>query len=181
VINLKSTKQSGNFTVEFSIVAIFFSLQLVFSGDVIIKLSVKGKLDRLSFSLVNVLKERTQLYSESYQIKQSEAAALKKIAVNSLKRTYGNFKGENFGFLVEEQTFSDIAAPNALSKFNLGAQRCAVAKSLGQLQHLSVVTTWNRQATLYRVTLCYETDNWIGGLLGKEFTTVSSSSVMIGR
>jgi tight adherence protein F len=34
---------------------------------------------------------------------------------------------------------------------------------------------------LYRVTLCYETDNWAGELFETDFTTVQSSSVMMGR
>lgn len=182
---LLKLKQTGNFSVEFAIVGIFFSLLLVFSGDVIIKLSVKGKLDRLSFSLVNVLKERTQLYSATSQINTGEAQALQKIAENSLNRTLGTFDKSKFGILVEELTFHGIgvANANALNPFPLGTQRCAVSQTLDKLANLSVVTSWGRQASLYRVTLCYETDNWIGDLLdtGKEFTTVSSSSVMIGR
>lgn len=69
--NLKS-KQRGIFSIEFAIVGICFSLLLAFSGDVIIKLSIKGKLDRLSYSLVNVLKERTQLYGMDYQLTSEE-------------------------------------------------------------------------------------------------------------
>ena len=55
-LNLKS-KQRGVFSIEFAIVGVVFSLLLAFSGDVIMKISIKGKLDRLSYSLVNVLKE----------------------------------------------------------------------------------------------------------------------------
>lgn len=174
-------KQSGNFTVEFAIVGLFFALLLVFSGDVIIKLSVKGKLDRLSFSLVNVLKERTALYTVKYQINAAEALAMQSIAVNSLSRTLGNFDAGKFGILVEDLTFAAIDKPNPLNSFPLGEQKCAPANTLDKLANLSVVTSWGRQATLYRVTLCYETDNWIGDLLGSAFTTVSSSSIMIGR
>lgn len=180
-MTLFKSKQRGNFSVEFAIVGLFFGLLLVFSGDVIIKLSVKGKLDRLSFSLVNVLKERTQLYDEDYEIKQAEAGAMQTIAVNSLRRTLGTFDTSKLGILVEELTFSDIGVANALNDFALGSQRCAVSQTLDKLANLSVITSWNRQASLYRVTLCYETDNWAGSLLDKEFTTVSSSSVMIGR
>ena len=178
--NLKF-KQGGNFSVEFAIVGLFFGLMLVFSGDVIIKLSVKGKLDRLSFSLVNVLKERTQLYGEDYKIKPAEATSLQTIAEHSLGRTLGTFDNSKFGILVEELTFSAIGAANPLNPFPLGSQSCEVSKTLAELAYLSVVTSWNRQASLYRVTLCYETDNWAGSLLGTDFTTVSSSSVMIGR
>ena len=172
--------QRGNFTIEFALVGVIFSLLLVFSGDVIIKLSVKGKLDRLSFSLVNVLKERTQLFDEDYQITSSEAKSINEIARNSLRRTLMTYDNERFGVLVEELTFADIATPNILKSFSFEGG-CVVAKTLAELDHLSVITSWDRQASLYRVTVCYETDNWSGELLGEEFTTVSSSSVIIGR
>ncbi|RBW66593.1 ATP-binding protein [Vibrionales bacterium C3R12] len=178
--NLRS-KQKGNFSVEFAIVGLFFSLLIVFSGDVIIKLSIKGKLDRLSYSLVNVLKERTQLYSEDYQITPNEARGMMTIGGNSLSRTLSTYDPTKFGALVEELTFRGISAPNPQKEYRFGGITCNVSKPLSELQHLSVITSWERQASLYRVTFCYETDNWIGDLLGTEFTRVSSSSVMIGR
>lgn len=173
-------KQRGNFTIEFALVGVIFSLLLVFSGDVIIKLSVKGKLDRLSFSLVNVLKERTQLFDEDYQITSSEAKSINEIARNSLRRTLMTYENDRLGVLVEELTFSDIGTPNILKSFSYEGG-CVVTNTLAELEYLSVITSWDRQASLYRVTACYETDNWSGELLGEEFTTVSSSSVIIGR
>lgn len=178
--NLKF-KQKGNFSVEFAIVGAFVSLLLVFSADVILKISAKGKLDRLSYSLVNVLKERTQLYGNNYKITRSEANAIVTIGRNSLSRTMASFNENQFGALVEELTFKGIKKPNPLKRYAIGGQVCNVAQPLSELSHLSVVTSWERQATLYRITLCYETDNWFGSIIGDSFTTVSSSSVMLGR
>lgn len=179
--NNTKAKQKGNFSVEFAIVGLFFGLLIVFSGDVIIKLSLKGKLDRLSYSLVNVLKERTQLYEDDYKISKSEANAMAVVAENSLKRTLSTYEAKRFGALVEELTFKGINQPNPQQSFLLGEVQCNVKAPLSQLSNLSVITSWERQATLYRVTFCYETDNWIGDLLGTQFTRVSSSSIMIGR
>lgn len=175
-------KQKGTFSVEFAIVGVFFSLLLVFSGDVIIKLSMKGKLDRLSYSMVNILKERTQLYNEDYTITQAEASALNTISIGSLTRMSGaSFEPDRLQVVVEELTFADIGRPNGVRTFNFGRQICRLNKTLADLDHLSVVTSWDRQATLYRVTLCYETDNWVGELLGGDFRVVSSDAVIIGR
>ena len=59
---------------------------------------------------------------------------------------------------------------------------CQPAQTLSSVEgDLSVVTSWGRQATLYRVTLCYETENLIANLLNAGFTTVQSSSVIVGR
>ncbi|BDU39731.1 ATP-binding protein [Vibrio nigripulchritudo] len=175
------SNQVGNFTVEFAIVGAFVALLLVFSGDVIIKISTHGKLDRLSYSLVNVLKERTQLYDNDYRITQDEANAIIAIGRNSLNRTIGGFNANRFGARVEELTFRSIGNPNPLRTFHIGGRRCQVSQTLDNMRDLSVVTSWERQATLYRITLCYETDNWFGSLIGEQFTTVSSSSVMLGR
>lgn len=179
-LNLKS-KQQGVFSIEMAIIGVVFSLLLVFSGDVIIKLSVKGKLDRLSYSLVNIIKERTELYAVDSKITANEVDAIYSIANNSLARTMGSFDATKLKILVEEQTFSGINTPNRAVRLPLGKPVCAVPQFLSQLTNLSVVSSWGRQVSLYRVTLCYDTDNWIGSKLGIDFTTVTSSSVMIGR
>lgn len=174
-------KQRGNFTVEFAVVGVALSFMFVFSADVIIKLSIRGKLDRLSYSLVNVLKERTQLYDEDYVITQSEADTIFTIAQNSLRRMQQSYKDKNFGGVVEELTFRGIGNPNAPRRYNLGGYACPLAQTINEFDYLSVVTTWTRQATLYRVTLCYNTDNMFGSLVNESYMNVSSSSIMIGR
>lgn len=187
--NNSQFKQRGVFSVEFALIAVFFSMLLVFSGDVIIKLSTKGKLDRLSYSLVNIIKERTALYNKSFTITQGEINNIYTIAANSLTRSMDSFKSANLGIRVEQQMFT-IKKNNDQSvtydddspiTINAGAQTCSVTKSLDELTDLSVVSSRDRKMPLYRVTLCYETNNWFGKLVGGDYTTVSSSSVIIGR
>ncbi|RTZ14465.1 ATP-binding protein [Vibrio aquaticus] len=180
VRNLKS-KQRGTFSIEFAIVGVFFSVLLAFSGDVIIKLSVKGKLDRLSYSLVNVVKERTQLYGAEYELDAKEVNDVNQLAVNSLKRTFGAFDESKYGLLVEELSFKSVGEPNPVIALSRGSVSCHVGESIDKLEHLTVVSNRGREMPLYRVTLCYETDNWIGDILGTEFTHVMSDSVVIGR
>ncbi|WP_162063690.1 tight adherence pilus pseudopilin TadF [Vibrio taketomensis] len=178
----RRAKQKGTFTIEFAIVGLFLSLLFVFAGDMTIKLAHKGKLDRLSYSLVNILKERTQLYGKDFNIKPAEIESIANIARDSLRRTVQQFDQASFGYLIESVTFDQEQKPS-YQFFNTNGVgvRCQAAQSLNQMQHLSKVTTWGRRATLYRVTLCYETDNWIGDLLDVDFTTVQSDAVMIGR
>lgn len=175
-------KQRGGFTIEFAIIGLVFSLLFIFSADVIIKLSYKGKLDRLSYSLVNILKERTQLYGKDYSLTKGHATTLVTIAEGSLRRTVNQFEAKNFGYVIEAVTFNakGVATykvyPEGIEKV-----RCNTVSTLDKMQHLSKMTTWNRRATLYRVTLCYETSNWIGDLLDMNFTRVESDAIMIGR
>ena len=178
--NLKS-KQQGVFSIEFAMVAVFFSLLIAFSGDVIIKLSLKGKLDRLSYSLVNVLKERTQLYDTDYQLTTKEVDDIDIIAQHSLLRTFGHFEREHYGLLVEELSFKQVGTPNPAISEKRGVVACRIKQTIDSLESMTVVTNRGREMPLYRVTVCYESDNWIGGILGREFTHVMSDSVVIGR
>ncbi|WP_390903526.1 tight adherence pilus pseudopilin TadF [Vibrio paucivorans] len=187
VMNLNCNRQAGkrtqrgNFTVEFAIVGVFFALLLAFSGDVIIKLSHNGKLDRLSFSLVNMLKERTQFFSEGQDIQLQDVDDLYLIAENSLRRTLGTYEAERFGVVIESLSFRGIGEANSPRSFQFGAYQCQLSLNMTDLEELSVVTSWGRQAPLYRVTLCYQTDNWFGRLVDGDYTRVQSSSVIIGR
>lgn len=178
--NLKS-KQQGVFSIEFAMVAVFFSLLIAFSGDVIIKLSLKGKLDRLSYSLVNVLKERTQLYDTDYQLTTKEVDDIDTIAQHSLLRTFGHFEREHYGLLVEELSFKQVGKPNPAISEKRGVVACRIKQTIDSLESMTVMTNRGREMPLYRVTVCYESDNWIGGILGREFTHVMSDSVVIGR
>lgn len=173
-------KQRGNFTVEFAIVGVIFSLLIVFSADVIIKLSLKGKLDRLSYSVANILKERTQLYDEDYKLSQAEISTLDTIATQSMRRTSPNFDEQRWGMRIEALQFDRNDTPEGIS-FDRGNQGVNPSIDMTTLANLAVMTSWGRRASIYRVTFVYRTENWFGALIGEEFNTVSSSSIMIGR
>ena len=179
VMNL-NCKQQGNFTIEFAIVGVIFSLLIVFSADVIIKLSLKGKLDRLSYSMANILKERTQFQKENYTLSGQEATTLNTIAKQSMRRTSQSFDGKRWGMRIEALQFDSNDNAKVIP-FNRGQQKVTPSINMKSLKNLAVNTSWGRRATIYRVTMLYKTDNWFGALIGKEFNTVSSSSIIIGR
>lgn len=174
-------KKKGMFTVEFGLISVVFAILLLLVGDTVVKLSMKGQLDRLSYSMVNVLKERTQLYGkDNNTLNSSDAANLLLIAGRSLSRTNRNsFKRTDLNGTVEMLKFDSRNQASSTS-INVRAG-CHLSRKINQLSNLSVTTTWGRKAVLYRVTLCYETDNFAGRFFGKKFTTVQSSSLSIGR
>nr|PMI79656.1 ATP-binding protein [Vibrio lentus] len=178
-MNLRS-KQSGTFSVEFALLGVVFMTLLVMSGDIIIKLSMQGKLDRLSYSLVNVLKERTQLYGTDVNtLTRKDAITFIRVARKSLSRTTENYKKDNLSGTFEMLTF-DTNGQSKVTELKRGGG-CTLTENIQALEDLSMMTSWGRRATLYRVTLCYETDNWAGQLFNSDFTTVQSSSIMMGR
>ncbi|SGY85494.1 tight adherence pilus pseudopilin TadF [Moritella viscosa] len=173
-------KQKGNFTVEFAIVGVAFSFLIIFSADVIVKLSLKGKLDRLSYSVANILKERTQFQKEDYTLSDKEISTLNTIAKQSMRRTSLNFDGKRWGMRIEALQFDSKDKPVVVS-FPRGTQQITPSIDMDTLTNLAVMTSWGRRASIYRVTMVYRTENWFGALIGEEFNTVSSSAIMIGR
>lgn len=179
MINLRS-KQRGAFSIEFALLGVVFSTMLIFTADLVVKLSVQGKMDRLSYSLVNIIKERTQLYGkDNYDIDQAMVADIYSVARSSLNRTLGGYDSANFGGEFELLQF-DFEGNASVSTIEQG-RGCQLDQTISQMQDLSMVTSWGRRATLYRVTLCYETENWAGDLFDEDFTTIQSSSIMMGR
>lgn len=183
MINLTS-QQKGTFTIEFAIIGVFFSLLLIFSADVVVKLTVKGKLDRISYSAVNIIKERTQFFNAEMEITAAQAADLEKIISDSLSRTVGNFDRQNLSVIIEELRFPSKDHVGIINHFQYNSiGQCAITNqnAMMRLRDLSVITVWGRRTSLYRVTVCYQTNNWVGDLLNVDFTQVSSNAVGIGR
>jgi len=166
--------QWGNFTVEFAIVGVFFALLLVFSADIVVKLAYKGKLDRMSYSAVSIIKERTELAgADNFSVEETEVNTIYDIVRRSLHRTTGNFNDKKFGFQL------DIVrnGVNVVLPYHRGID----CESQSPDASLDFVTTFGRHATLYQVTLCYDTDSWFGELIGRDFSRVSSRSITMGR
>jgi tight adherence protein F len=173
-VNFK--RYSGNFSVEFAIVGVVFSLLLVFSGDIIVKLAMKGKLDRMAYSAASIIKERTQLFEEDYTTTTTEAQNTYNYVVASLGRTLNNFDVNQFGYSLDVFT-NDGTSTSKSTPYSTGIS-CTVGTPSSDL---FVTTSWGNIVTLYQVTLCYETDNWYGDLIGTTFNRVASYSVVMGR
>ncbi|WP_077773210.1 tight adherence pilus pseudopilin TadF [Salinivibrio sharmensis] len=176
--------QQGNFTVEFAIVGVFFALLLVFSADIIIKLSVKGKLERMTVSAANIIKERTELFGEDdFEVGSAQAEEAYTIVKNSLTRTMSNFDSTKFGFALHVR--QGVGETDEDDQTKIISQWSAPSGTLCQAappsKDLSFTTTFGRPATLYQVTLCYDTENWYGNLIGEDFSRVSSRAVVMGR
>nr|WP_275946185.1 tight adherence pilus pseudopilin TadF [Vibrio metschnikovii] len=179
-------KQHGNFMVEFAIVGVFFALLLIFSADLVVRLAYQGKLDRISYSAANIIKERTQLadadqfdllpdtVSIDDEDMPKEFFLLYEIVLASLKRTTTNFDESKFGFHLHiVNNNNNISGP-----YYRGGIVCKPSMPPADL---TFTTTFGRPATLYQVTLCYDTPNWYGNLIGEDFKRVSSRAVVMGR
>lgn len=179
-LNKALNKEQGTFTIEFAMVAVFFSFLLMFSIDLVSKISVKGKLDRLSFSTANIVRERSQLFPDAgFDVEEEVFNKTDDIIKKSLTRTFSAFDETKYGSVLEIQTFDNDGNENAPISFEGGGVICQIASPLDG--SLSFNTSRQRKATLYRMTLCYETENFYGNLIGEDYRTVTSQSITIAR
>lgn len=182
-------RQQGVFIVEFALIAMFITTFLVFVSDMTASQTMHGQLQRLSYSGVNIIKERTQLYGGSGRMTADQAGQLFGVLKNSLTRTMNGFEPDRFGMHVEQLIFNDAGNCNetgddddcGLESFSLGREGCLPALVLQNRNELFLKTSWGNPVTLYQVTLCYQGVNWYGNLVGKDFSRLQSSSLMMGR
>lgn len=208
MMNRLDKKQQGVFAVEFALVSLFFTMLLVLSGDLATKLSMRGKLDRLSYSMVNLVKERTELAESDFSVfdptdTTSDLSTQKIFYMvrNSLYRTMNqnSFEPQNLVVLVEQlntQADGTIEKSTDYSRAIVGSlanESPLTGEPLYDYANsvtttLAPLTVLNRRSILYQVSICYKTDDWYGNyidnLTGNEygsFEWVCSNSLSLAR
>ncbi|MGY0217813.1 tight adherence pilus pseudopilin TadF [Endozoicomonadaceae bacterium StTr2] len=177
--------QSGNFLIEFALIASFMAMCMMFVTDMTIKQTIQGNLQRLSYSAVNVIKERTQLYNDSEVVSNQQVAQIYTLVSQSMERTMGDFDEDKLGMYLEQVRFQKVDGKDKPVLNNeprsRGDVNCRPTRLLDDMDELFIDTSWGRKATLYRVSLCYEDDDRLSDFLGSEFTTVRANFIMLGR
>ncbi|WP_425642605.1 tight adherence pilus pseudopilin TadF [Marinomonas gallaica] len=169
--SLSITRQTGTFMVEFAIVGVFFAAALAFCSDAVLTIATKGKLDRLVYSGVSLLKERTALFDpNTLTVSAAEFNQLDSIMQSSLNRMIGNFEASKYGLRLE--TWDPVSGPATTTG---GALTCSAKDPL--TGDMSVMTSWGRRASLYRLTACYKVPTWFD----QGQSVIESAALMIGR
>lgn len=172
------SNQDGVFTIELAFVLLFLSVLLVFTGDIAFQLFNRVNLDRVSYSLVNVLKERTRFYDDNLVVTQAEVDDLDTLAA----RLLGYSQKPNtasYGMRVESIVNGAFSTIDIQSK---GGVPCKSNDSLINRKHLAPQTSADKQFPLYQVTLCLNVDSWFNQFWADSTDHyVHSSSVMPGR
>ena len=181
-------KQKGIFIVVLSLVLLVFSLLIVFSMDIILKLSHQSKLDRSSHSIVSILAERRQLFhgndllcSTADHGCQQAVDEMYLMVKNSLARMFTDFDVKKMTMVIEQQQFKNNNPSNYYVKWLPKQATNCTFVALNTLSALSPETSYNRRASLFQVTICYESDDLTTDIIGSGFTTLSSSSVALAR
>lgn len=150
---------SGSAIIEFSLVIFIIMLLIKLFISVTEYQSTTGKLDRISYSLAGIIRERNRLYSDDEMLTQNNVNDLASLANNMLLTS--GISSNNFAITVETLHFNptESAAPGnkiindtKSEEFSVGT--CHPIRSLREMADLSPYSNRGRWVPLYQVTLC---------------------------
>lgn len=170
-------KQNGNFSVEFAVVGVILSLLILFSIEFAYKLSVRAKLDRLSYSLVTVLSERTQLYDGRFKLAVDDANEIRDVAIRYLKEDIVDFDEKYFGFKVRSGFVSD---DSPLQNIPSGLA-CTQYLGRNEFEKHTVIKQDGRKLPIYNINICYQVSNIVPMFGLGDRSHIETSSWSVGR
>ncbi|TCP94662.1 tight adherence protein F [Cricetibacter osteomyelitidis] len=149
----------GSVTIEFIFMLILLVFVFAFLADLVILRSTMGRLDNASYSLVNILRERTQLYERSTTLTNDD---LKNFQVLGTRLMHGKNSKENVSIVLEYWN-----ADTGLQTLFAGDRGCTPYRRLNELSYLSPHSEINneRRIPLYQVTLCVRTHSFFKAIL----------------
>ncbi|MEN3262213.1 tight adherence pilus pseudopilin TadF [Sodalis endosymbiont of Spalangia cameroni] len=168
------TNQHASVAVEICLLISLFGFLLVYLTFITVCISTQGKLDRLSYSLVGILRERTVLYPPHQPLSSADVEELYAVAKIILHDMHINGDLSNLSIKAEELVFrGDKKANNTLVNrtspapgdgipeyhfFRAGkkSDNCEAPARLDTLGALSPDNNLYGKQPLYQVTLCYQ-------------------------
>lgn len=178
LINKFYRNNRGSVSIEFVFMLILLAFIFAFLADLVIIRSTMGKLDNVSYSLVNILRERTQLYDREARINDQDLKEFEQLAK---RLVYGDKESKKDLYIVLEHWQEG----NSSSKRN--SSQCKPYRKIDELSQLSPRSEINneRKIPLYQVTLCVETNSFFKALLldkaNQSWGMIRSSSFSVSR
>ena len=169
------SRQKGVFAIELFFVLIALISIFYFMTDISDKLLARAQLDRGSFALANILKERSRYYDERLPLNASDEMDMQTLASRLLDTTPGSVA-------IKIEALHNKTTLNAFESNeykNLGCE----AAGLDTKSELAPVEN-GVIFSLYQVTLCQQENSWftqLWGNSGASTMTITSSSVVVGR
>jgi tight adherence protein F len=172
--------QKGAFAIELGFVLIGLCAIYLFATDLSHKLLVRAKLDRSSFALVNVIKERSRYFDAdiagrtNLHLSQQDLVDLTAVASRML-----NSSVEDVALQIESYVIGESAVTHRSPNFSsLGCE----TDSLSSYQSLVPVEN-GLSYPIYRITLCEKHHSWFEAFSSNQDADMLliSSSIMPGR
>nr|WP_248375134.1 tight adherence pilus pseudopilin TadF [Vibrio cyclitrophicus] len=186
--------QTGSFTVELALVLMVLCLIYLFSTDLSHKLLMQSALDRTSFALVNILKERTRYYDGDVQdgtnlnVQQQQLEDMQKLAArllgqeaDSVMINIQSLVNKTTPVSIDSDSLEDNNEPESPEEVDKSVN-CNVPEIESEAFKVLVPTEDGVDFPLYSVTVCETYPSWFGVFTNSSETlTLSSTSVMPGR
>ncbi|MGR5501276.1 tight adherence pilus pseudopilin TadF [Vibrio sp. DNB22_10_4] len=167
--------QRGAFAIELTIVLVIFLGIYLFMTDISHKILVRAQLDRTSFALANILKERTRFYGERQTLNDNDRDDMVALASRLLER-------DSNAVAIKIEALHDSLTMEAYTSDRFNTLGCQ-STDINQKTNLVPVED-GKIYSLYQVTLCEQRDSWFANFWGDSGTptfTLTSSSVVPGR
>jgi len=175
------TQQQGVFSIEMAFVLLGMSACLYFCFDLGFQQIRKSQLERVSYSLVSALKERSLFHptinnKPSYKVEPQEVKQLHNIAAAML-----NVKKKDVSVIVSSRL------PKGKTQSLSALSPNVPCRTYSPISTKLVVTTEsiNQEVAIYQVTLCQIVPAWfervIGGEAQKNDRVLSAHATFIGR
>lgn len=172
---LKDEKAS----ISIEMIGIFsiFSILIVLSADIGSLMVTQNKLEKISYSLASIIRERIALF-DSRSINDNDAENLYNVATILAKNT---LKPE-FGMKLEVLTFKNEDEVK-IDSYNFGNLECNPSKTIDEFKDISFYTNYNENISLYRTTLCADPKSNFVPIknIGSSFIKPIASSITFGR
>lgn len=176
-------RQAGAFAIELAFVLVALCAIFLFATDLSHQLLVRAQLDRTSFALVNILKERTRYYSTLTAGGREVRETLNALDVQDMQALAArmlNTTNDQVAIKIEAIVKNVVQPEYASAAFS--QLHCQPDAAIVEHQNLIPVEN-GKVFPLYQVTVCAKVDTWFMPFFGegKKHATISSSSVIPGR
>ncbi|SEQ84143.1 tight adherence pilus pseudopilin TadF [Basfia succiniciproducens] len=178
-------QQRGSVTIEFVFMLILLILILAFMTDLAMLRSTTGRLDNISYSLANILRERTQLYDgkENLATENVNNRDVNNFKLLAKRMAFGDKNSNKEIYVVLEY----LAPQNSVYRIIGDSAKCEPYDSLQGLENLSPRSEINdtRKIPLYQVTVCVPNYSFfsalVPGVAKNMKETIRSSSITVSR
>ena len=181
--------KKGAVTIEFFFMVLLLGILFAFMADLVMLRSTLGKLDNASFSLVNILRERTQLYRKDAKLTNTDLIQFEQLAKSLI---FGDKNSSEKVYVVLEHWWQDGSEDKSerFPPISSADAKCHPYKNISELKDLSPRSEYlknERKIPMYQVTLCVDTRySLFKALLLNEATTTNlgllrSSTMALSR
>ncbi|CAH0529683.1 tight adherence pilus pseudopilin TadF [Vibrio hippocampi] len=173
-------KQRGSFAIELAFVLVGLCAIFLFATDLSYQLLLRANLDRSSYALVNVLKERTRYFDADItnqtglELDSDDLLDMQTVAARML-----NKQQDEVAIQIESLLSGSQVDTRMSDEYR--TQNCST-NSIEDYQDLAPIDN-GVYYPLYRVTLCAQHDSWFQSFFNSDTDTIQivSSSVIAGR